>query len=379
MVRRVILFASVFILVFLSSQIIVYAEDSETIPEEYDDLLDSIPDDIADLLPEEIFIRNSDNIASGAKKLISWDYILEYLFNTIGLNLKQIVRVFSIILSLLVLCALLNLLRHSIKNSAIDGIINLVASISIVSTIMEVSKEPILQSISLLDEIQIFVNSVSPTITAMYAMGGNVNTAVVHNYGLIVFLSILENICIISLELISGVCLSLTMASAFVREGNLLALSSGIKKVFSFLWGFITLGFTTVISAQTLLSGKADNLSSKTAKMLVGHIIPLAGGTVGESLKTAGASIEYLRSNVGIVIIVIFIMMTVPTIISIALYRLAFIISNAIAGLLGCEREGRIIMEISSIFGYILAVISVCSIILLYLITIFAKCASPLC
>ena len=377
MVKRVVI--SLLLCIFLSSfQINIHAENTETIPEEYEEILDSIPDDIADLLPEELFTQNPDNIVNVAEKLTSWQYILDYIFNMIGLNIKEAIKVLSIILSILVLCSLLNLLRQSLKNTAINGIIGLVGSVAIVSSIAEITKAPLSQAMILLDQLKLFVNSISPTITAIYAMGGNTNVAIIQSYGLIVFLSILENICIISLELIIGICMALTIASSFVKDVNLLALSNGIKKLFSFVWGFIALAFSTVISTQTLLASKADNLSSKAAKMLVGHIIPLAGGTIGESLKTAGASIEYLRSSVGVILIVILILMIVPTIISISLYRVAFIISHSLAELLGCNREGRIIMEFSSILGYVLAIISVCGIIVLFLITIFAKCSSPL-
>ena len=376
MIKKMTIF--VIILIFLSPTLFVYAEQNESIPDEYEDALDSIPDDIADLLPDEIFSLNSTDIASGAQKIVNWNYIIDYIFDTLGLNVKKIVQAFGKILSVLVICSLLNLLRKSLKNPAIDGMVGLVGRIAIVCSLMELSKEPISRGIMLLNQLKIFINAISPTITAMYAMGGNVSTALVQNYGLIVFLSVLENICIISLEFIIGICMALTLSSAFVKDVNLLALSNGIKKTFAFLWGFVAIIFTTVISAQSLLSSKADNLTSKTAKMLVGHIIPLAGGTVGESLKTVGASIEYLRSNVGIIFIIILVLTILPTIISISLYRLTFIISHSLAGILGCDGEGRIIFEISSIFGYLLAIISVCSVILLFLITIFAKCSSPL-
>ena len=376
MVRRVLIFLLFFVLII--PDVSIYSTDNDIIPEEYENLIDSIPNDVADLLPEDIFSTNTDEIASGAQKITNWNYIIDYIFNTIGMNFKSIIKAFSILLSLLILCSLLNSFNSTIKNSALDSVIGLIGNIAIISSIMELSKDPITQSITLLNNLKVFVNTISPALSAMYAMGGNVNSAIIHNYGLIVFLSILENICIISLELIIGICMALTLSSAFVREGNLLALSNAIKKTFSFFLGFIMLTFTTVISTQSLLASKADNLSSKTAKMLVSQVIPIIGGSIGESLRTAGASIEYLRSNIGIILIVVILLMILPTLINIALYRLAFVIANSFAGLIGCNREGSIILEISSLFGYILAVISICSIVLILLLTVFAKCTSPL-
>ena len=281
-------------------------------------------------------------------------------------------------MALLILCSLLNNINSTIKSNAVECIADLIGNIAIISSLIELSREPITKAITMLDNLKLFVNTVSPTLSVMYAMGGNVNSAIIHNYGLIVFLSILENICIISLELIIGVCMALTLASTFVKEGNLLSLSNAIKKIFSFFLGFMMLTFTTVISTQSLLASKADNLSAKTAKMLASQMIPLIGSSIGDSLRTAGASIEYLRSNIGVILIVVLILMILPPLINILLYRLVFILANSFAGLLGCNREGSIILEISSILGYILAIISICGIVLILLLTVFAKSASPL-
>ena len=376
MVRRTALLILFLLLIIPSLKI--YSEDNLVVPDEYNDLLDSIPDDIRELLPDEIFSSNSNEIEAGTKKLIDWNFIIEFVFDTIGLNIKEIIKAFATILSILMLCSLLNMFQHTIKNKALESAIRLITGLALITSIVKLSNAPITNSIQLLNNIKLFVNTISPTISVMYAMGGNISTALVHNYGLIVFLSIIENICVISLEIIVGVCLSLTFASSFLDEGNLIALCNSIKKVFSFFIGFIMLIFTTIISTQTLLSTKSENISTKAAKMIATQIIPLVGSTVGETLRTAGASIEYLRSNVGVIIIVIFILMILPTLISVSLYRIVFSISNSFADLLSCKREGRIILEISSILGYVLAIISICSISLLLLITIFTKCASPL-
>ena len=376
MVRPICIFCGL-LFVFMPG-LIAFAQEDTQIPDEYEEMLDALPNDIEDMLPDELFSDNIEDIAKGAQQLTSWEYIFDTFFDILGINIKTLLKSVGIILALLVLCALLNMLKNSIKNASSEHIVNLVSSAIIVATVLQISQEPLQRAMTLLEEIKVFTNTISPLMCGMYAMGGNVTSALVHNYGLIVFLSILENICILSLETILGVCLGLTLASSFIGESNILPLSNAIKKTFTFFVGLMMLIFTTVISTQTLLASKADSFSSKTAKMLASKMIPVVGGTIGETLRTAGASIEYLRSNVGVVLIIILLLIILPTFISIALYRLGFIISNAFAGLLGCEREGKMLLEISSIFGYVLAIISIASITLLLLITVFAKCSSPL-
>lgn len=356
----------------------VFAQEDTQMPDEYDDMLDSLPNDITDMLPDDIFSDDITSIAQGTEKITSWEYIFNTFFDILGLNIKVLLKSLASIIGLLILCSLLNMLKHSIASSATERILTLVSSATLIFTVLQISSEPLKRAMLLLEEMKIFTNTISPVMCSIYAMGGNVTSALVHNYGLIVFLSIMENICIVSLESILGVCFGLTIAGSFIDEANIMPLCNAIKKMFTFFIGMIMLVFTTVISTQTLLASKADTLSSKTAKMLASQIIPVVGGTIGDTLRTAGASIEYLRSNVGVLLIIILLIMILPTFISIALYRLGFIISNAFAGLLGCDREGRLLLEISSIYGYVLAIISICAVTLLLLITIFAKCSSPL-
>ena len=142
MVRRIIIFLLFFAL--LAPTITVYSTDENTVPEEYEDWLDSIPDDITDLLPEDIFSSNLENIASGSKKLTNWNYIISYIFNIIGINFKVVIKAFATLMALLILCSLLKTFNSTIKSSALDNVIGLIGNIAVISSLMEISKEPIL-------------------------------------------------------------------------------------------------------------------------------------------------------------------------------------------------------------------------------------------
>ena len=375
MVKKIILFLIVS-LIFIPT-FHINAEE-EYIPDDYYELEDELPEEVEDLLPDGIFSEDNEQMESAVNSAISWEYIIGVIIDLIGVNLGDIARVLATVSIVIVLSSLLSALNNTIAGPTLKRIIELASSSVLVLTLMELSKEPLSRATQLFDNIALFVNTVSPVICGMYAMGGNVSSAIVNNYGLIVFLSITENICAIAVEIIISCCLALTLASAFLDNTKLSSLSSGIKGLFTFFIGFLTLIFTTVISSQSLLASKGDSLSAKTAKLLSVQIIPLVGNTIGESLKTAGASIEYLRSNVGIALVVTFILLVLPTIISIGLYRMVFIITNSLAGLLGCKKEGNIISELASIYGYVLAILCFCSLTLLFILTIFAKCASPL-
>ena len=79
MVRTVLIIC---ILLFVVIPINVFASEDISVPDEYEELLNSIPDDVADMLPEELFADDIDNIAQGANKITSWNYIFDIMFNT---------------------------------------------------------------------------------------------------------------------------------------------------------------------------------------------------------------------------------------------------------------------------------------------------------
>lgn len=377
MVIKRILVAILALLFLIQMPLFVNAEDQD-VPSEYQDILDSIPDDVAELLPDGLFSSDMSEVEGAVGEMTSWDYIWETLLDLIGLNIGELIGIFATLTGLLLLCSLLSMLRSSIKNEQLSSIFPLITSIIVSAAILSVTREPLQRIDLFFEQMKTMINTMSPAICSLYAMGGNVSVAIVQNYGMIMFLSIFENVCVIALESILGICISLAVASAFMPNINLKPLSDAIKKVFTFFVGLAMLVFSTVISAQTVLASKADSLGTNTAKMFLRQFIPLVGGTVGDSLKTVGASIEYLRSTVGISIIVIFILLVLPTLITIAGTRLSFIASNAIAGLIGCEKEGKLLSEMASIYGYVLAIACICSIGFLFLITVFVRCTSAL-
>ena len=354
----------------------VSAEDE--LPEEYKDMVDSIPDDVAQLLPDGIFSSELSEVEGAVNEMSSWDFIWNTVFEMIGLNIDDALRIFAVLTGLLLLCSLLSRLHESIKNEKLSTVIPMVGGIIIVSAILLLAKAPLERIETFFADIRLFVNTMSPVICSLYAMGGNVSVAVVQSYGMITFLAIFENVCILALETIVGICMALAVASSLAPNINLKPLGDTIKRIFTFFVGLLMLIFTTVLSTQTLLASNADSLGAKTAKMFAGQMIPLVGGTVGESLRTAGASIEYLRSTVGVGVIIIFLLLVLPTILSIICFRFSFIAASAVSALLGCEREGRLINEMASIYGYVLAIASICAISLLLLLTLFARCSSAL-
>ena len=225
----------IFIVLFIMSlSITVSAEEESALDDQYYDLEYSIPDDIAELLPDGLFSQNDEERNEAIKKLTSWEYVFDSIFEILGLSLRDIGVILGKILYLLCMCSLLSSLSKSLKNGSMTDVLGLISSSVTAITLIQITIPYVYKVEELFDGIIIFVNTISPIICGMYAMGGNINSAIVNNYSLIVFLSILENVLIVSIEAIMGVCLALALASAFMPDFDLIRISAAIKKIFTF-------------------------------------------------------------------------------------------------------------------------------------------------
>ena len=172
---------------------------------------------------------------------------------------------------------------------------------------------------------------------------------------------------------VTAVCIALAMVSAFVKTPDLKGITATVKKIYTFIISFIMSILMNVLAAQSTLTAAKDSLGGRAAKFMAGHFIPVVGGSVGESLKTVASSVSFIRTSVGVGGIVIIFLLLLPTLISILLTRLAFMTAGSAAHILGCGEEAGLLGELTSVYGYLLAVICSCSVMFIFALTLLAR------
>ena len=128
------------------------------------------------------------------------------------------------------------------------------------------------------------------------------------------------------------------------------------------------------LSTQTVLSSSADTISARAAKLVATNIIPIVGSSVGDTLRTVSSSIGYLKSVSGVGGIMFILLLVLPVLTTLLLSRGVFIILVSIAELLGCENESKLLSEIGSVYGLLVAVVAMCSVMFILALTIFVRC-----
>jgi hypothetical protein len=87
-------------------------------------------------------------------------------------------------------------------------------------------------------------------------------------------------------------------------------------------------------------------------------------------------SVQYLRGVVGVGGVLVILYAFLPVFLPVLLNRITLLLCGAAAKLLGCDGEERLLSELASVFGYFMAVIASVFVLMIFSLTLFARCAA---
>lgn len=374
-----------FLLLLCASLLIlpVGAEDSsapatEAVPEEFISLLEGLPQEILELLPEELFSTDSEALGNAVAQMSSFPFLLRTCLELLRLRLGNCVGSLASVLGILILSSVLRAFGSSLGGEGIGKAFSVCATVAILLSLLKTGYGGFAAVTSYLDRLEALTVAAIPLLGTLYALGGNVAAAAASTAGLSVFLSVLQTFVGKSILPFCGVCLAFSSVNAVdpsLRTGTLLGT---LKKNYTTLLAFLMMLLLAMLSAQTVLGARSDTLAMRSAKFAASSLIPVVGGSVSELLRSVSASVSYLRGTVGICAVLLLLMALLPTLIELLLLRLSWQIAASVADLLSCDTEKKLLDEIASLNGYLIAAVSICSSVLFLSLTLLIHCAGAL-
>ena len=347
----------------------------ESIPEGYSELIGSLPSEVADKRPEGIYSQDIDELGDVVAQMSTPSYVFSFIASFVKLGIKDAAALLATLLGIIVLSAVFSAFKSSFEVEGISRAVSICSSCALFGCTVFTLSEHFERVGELFNNLALIVNGMIPVMSVIYAMGGNVLTAVSSSTTLYIFIAFCEEICRTSILPVAAVCTAFCLCGAISPDVKLQSISSAIKKGYTFVLGLIMTVLIAVLSGQTVLSSASDGISARAAKLVAANVIPIVGGSIGETLRTVAASVGYIKGVCGIGAIIFIFMLVLPTLITLLLTRAVFIISVSIADVLGCEREGKLLSELSSVYGMTIAVISMCSVMFVLALTIFIRCS----
>ncbi len=376
MVKNRLLFILLIIILSSAFAINTYAYIDFDYEKEYDEFTSGIPDELKPYLPEEVFSGSEEERAKAVTELTDPKNFLGIIFEMLGFRMKEALRMLASLLALVLVSAVASKMLAGSEN--ISSAFEICRSAVMILTVIGGQAALLKSAGEFINRLLAMVNSMLPIMGVLYALGGNVGTATAGTSSLGIFIAVCENFCGLTLMPITGICLAFSLASAFSENSSLGEISGAVKRAYTYGLGLLASIMALIMGMQNQLTAKADSLGARAAKYALGSFIPVLGNTVGENLRTAAAGIEYIRGATGTLAIIIIMLFLLPTLISLALGRSAVNISASVSGMIGLEKEKKFLSELGNIYGYLIAVCSICSLLFIYALTLFVKCSAAL-
>ena len=341
--------------------------------EEFDLYRSAVPDDVIQNLPDGLLSPDPDESGDAARMALGAKQVLSLIKKALLSSLPSAKKLLMQNLALLLGISLFRLLSENFGSEGSGDGATFCTNAMLLLSVLTPQLTAAQAAGEFLKRLCTLVNSMIPMVGVLLASGGNVTAAVSETSMLGLFIIFCENFCYLTLIPVLSGCAAFAAASAFSDRTGLDGVAKGIKKTFTFLLGLMALIISAVMSGQTLLSTKADSLTARTAKFAAGTFIPVVGGTVGEALRTVAAGVEYLRSSVGIGAMIIICAMLLPTLVSLILGRISLSLCSSCASFLGLSKEASILNDSTGFYGYLIAVCSICSVLVIYALVLFVR------
>ncbi len=314
MIKRIILLVIIFSFFVITAS----AEETDIYKDQFEisgaeKLYDYVPDKTQEYL-NEFSVDFSD---SNWVNTLTTENAFLHILNFIKGGALAPLKAFGIILALIFLASVM---ENSLSTDAQITVIY-VTLLAVALALLNPIYSVITSSVEVLKGCSYFMTAFIPIFAAILAASGKPLTSASASGVLLLaanFITYIANYAVI--PLMSG-HLSLSIASSVSPLLQTTNLANTIKKISLWVMGFISTLFIGILGIQTAVNSSADTLSVKTAKFIIGSTIPVAGGVLSEALTTVTASLNLLKSSVGIWAVLICGLTFLPLIIELLLWR----------------------------------------------------------
>ena len=167
---------------------------------------------------------------------------------------------------------------------------------------------------------------------------------------------------------LAGAVLCLGICGAISPVPIALRLSAWIKKSATWAMGIATTVFLSILSLQNSFSLVTDGLVMRTSKAMLSTAIPIMGPAIAETINTARGCMELLKSSIGIYAVIAIIIMALPTVVQLVLWRFSMWITAGVAEVFGMKQVESLLRTVDFCVSVLLS--AVCFITLLFIISL---------
>lgn len=326
-----------------------------------DSIIDEVPKDAKKSL-ENIGVCNIDwNILSELNMNRILDEIIDIAKKQSYNPLKSITAVISIML----LYSLLDGLKASFGEKSISNVMNAVSTLSVCIVIILPIVKCIKHSSNIINSSAKFMMCYIPVMTGLLVSSGQVVSGTSYYY---LMVGIGELIIQLSSDILSRmlcVFLALSVVSSISPKLNMSGICDFINQGVKWVLGFAMSIFTSLLTIKTIIGTSADNISTKTAKLLLNNLVPIVGGALSDAFTTVQSCVKLLKSGIGAFAIIAVGFIFIPVILECLVWTLCLSLCISIGDVLGISQLTSVVKAANKVINAMLVITISCLTILI--------------
>lgn len=180
-----------------------------------------------------------------------------------------------------------------------------------------------------------FVYAFIPVFCSIVVASGGITTGFSTNTTLLILAQGLSFISSNVFMPIVNCYLALGVTSSLRYELNLDKLLSSVKKIITTCISFVSGVFVSVLSVKTAVAGRADMFGLRSIRFAINSVVPVIGSSISEGLLSIQAYSSLIKSSVGIVGVMAVVLVFLPSIIEVVLWRISLTLCVIVSDIFG--------------------------------------------
>ena len=279
-------------------------------------------------------------------------------------GLSQPLAAGASLLGIMLVCALMNGMKLSFGERQTGSVLGMVGTLCACAVIAPPVISCIQQASTLIEGAGGFLLAGAPVLAGlMLACGQPVSAS-----GWTVFLlaagngiSLLSSVVLLP---VMHIFLAFSLVSAVSPDIRLDSLCGVFAKTVRWVLVLAVTIFTSLLSAQSLISASADGASVKAAKLFAGFV-PVVGNVLGDAMGTVQSCVRLLKSGVGAFGLLAALCIFLPVVAQCLLWIFCCTLCGAAGDLLGQSEITGLLKAASQVLQTLLAIVVSCGVVML--------------
>ena len=329
----------------------------------------TVPDALREYLPGDVeSFRASDVMAH-----FDFRFFTKVFIRILAEAAPGAAKSFAMLLGVMILCAVLGIVKRTVMGPGMQISLDLVGMVCIASAVFAVTETAFGLAEEFVGSISAFMKRITPTMSGFMVARGEVTSAAVTSGVIFTAVSVLEDIVADVLFPLIRVSMCLSLVSTVFGIPGISGFAPMIKKMISYVLGFVTSSLSAVLMFQRIIAKSTDSLAMRGIKYAVGQFVPFVGGAVNEALATVIGGIGTIKAATGIVAAVIVCLIAAVPVIRMLLHKMFLELISVCAGILGLSGEGKLMGEVASYVGYTAAVMAISAVFFILSLSMMAS------